>query len=200
MSKIPVIFLPFLLFLLGFFMILYTAPVYADEVISPTPANEIFASQVHSENDLIRLSKENKRCIRCHQKTRLLSETKAITTVGLHKSEEYFDNCTACHQNKNAHPKKDAKPSIIAFDDHAEMPIFTQNQQCINCHTPDALRKSEWTHDVHATKLTCSNCHNMHKERDPIVGISPQFRIGLCATCHENLTLRSSTIVQEQRK
>ena len=197
MSKIPIISLPLIL---SFFTMFFTATVHGDEAVTSIPANEVFASQVHSESDLIRLSKENKRCIRCHQKQRILSETKAITTVGLHKSQEYFDNCTACHKNKNEHPKNDADPSIIAFDDHAAMPIFTQNQQCINCHSPEALRKSEWTHDVHAVKMTCSNCHNIHKERDPIVGISSKFRIGLCATCHENLNLRSSTIAQEQRK
>ena len=197
MKKITIIFLHLLV---SFFSIFYVATVHADEVVKAIPAIEIFASQVHAEEDLIRLSKENTRCIRCHQKPRLLSGTKAITTVGLHKSPEYFDNCTACHQNKNEHPKNDAAPSIITFDDHAEMPIFTQNQQCINCHSPETLRKSEWTHDVHAAKMTCSNCHNIHKERDPIVGISSKFRIGLCATCHENLNLRSSTIVQEQRK
>jgi cytochrome c-type protein NrfB len=197
MSKIPINFLPLLV---SFFAIFYAATIHADEVVNPISANDIFATQVHAEGDLARLSKENKRCIRCHQKTRLLSETKAITTVGLHKSQEYFDNCTACHENKNEHPKKDATPSIIAFDDHAAMPIFTQNQQCINCHSPESLRKSEWTHDVHATKMTCSNCHNIHKERDPIIGINSKFRIGLCATCHENLDLRSSTIDQEPRK
>jgi cytochrome c-type protein NrfB len=197
MRKIPIIFLHLLV---SFFSIFYVATAHADDVVNPIPANEIFSSQVHSEGDLIVLTKENKRCIRCHQKPRILSGTKAIKTVGLHNSTEYFDNCTACHQNKNEHPKNDAVPSIITFDDHAQMPIFSQNQQCINCHSPEALRKTEWTHDVHASKMTCSNCHDIHKERDPIIGISSKFRIGLCATCHENLDLRSSTISQKQGK
>ncbi|RPE97904.1 cytochrome C [Vibrio crassostreae] len=144
-----------------------------------------FSSQITNEAEMQTLIKENKRCIRCHQKKRLLKNIDAITSVGAHTSTEFYNNCTACHGNKGTHPKESDVVNVIPFNDHIDMPIFEQNQQCIACHSPESLRASEWTHDVHATKLTCSICHNLHRDSDPIIGISKKFRIGLCATCHQ---------------
>ncbi|MGR5387688.1 cytochrome C [Vibrio crassostreae] len=144
-----------------------------------------FSSQITNEAEMQTLIKENKRCIRCHQKKRLLKNIDAIASVGAHASTEFYNNCTACHGRKGSHPKDSDVVSVIPFDDHIDLPIFEQNQKCIACHSPESLRVSEWTHDVHATKLTCSNCHNLHRDSDPIIGISKKFRIGLCATCHE---------------
>ncbi|MEZ8035301.1 cytochrome C [Vibrio crassostreae] len=144
-----------------------------------------FSSQITNEAEMQNLIKENKRCIRCHQKKRLLKNIDAIASVGAHASTEFYNNCTACHGRKGSHPKDSDVVSVIPFDDHIDLPIFEQNQKCIACHSPESLRVSEWTHDVHATKLTCSNCHNLHRDSDPIIGISKKFRIGLCATCHE---------------
>lgn len=144
-----------------------------------------FSSQISNEAEMEILIKENKRCIRCHQKKRLLKNIDAITSVGAHASTEFYNNCTACHGRKGDHPKDSDVVSVIPFDDHSDLPVFEQNRNCVSCHSPQSLRASEWTHDVHAAKLTCSNCHNLHRDSDPIIGISKKFRIGLCATCHE---------------
>ncbi|MUK26100.1 cytochrome C [Aliivibrio fischeri] len=144
-----------------------------------------FSRQVINDNDMQILIKENQRCIRCHQKKRLIKDINAITTVGAHVSSEFHNNCTACHRNKGTHPKEEHLATIVPFNADSEIPIFEQNKQCIVCHSPEQLRSIEWTHDTHATKLVCSACHSLHKEFDPIIGINKTFRIGLCATCHE---------------
>lgn len=144
-----------------------------------------FSRQVTNDDDMRILIKENQRCIRCHQKKRLIKDIDAITTVGAHVSSEFHNNCTACHRNKGGHPKETNLTTIIPFNTDSEIPIFEQNKQCIVCHSPEQLRNIEWTHDTHATNLVCSACHSLHKESDPIIGINRTFRIGLCATCHE---------------
>lgn len=170
-------------FLLATLIITSMNTVYAQT----SEASSNFEHQLAGSLTLETIIKENKRCIRCHQKERLLSKTPAITTVGAHASDQFENNCTACHGVKGDHPKNDATNNVVPFSDHASLSIWAQNQQCIECHSPDSLRAVEWTHDVHATKTTCSSCHNLHVEKDPIVGISPEFRIGLCATCHESI-------------
>lgn len=144
-----------------------------------------FSSQVTNDDEMKVLIKENQRCIRCHQKKRLIKGINAITSVGGHESAEFYNNCTACHRSKKSHPKENNLVTIVPFDTNSEMSIFEQNKQCIACHSPEHLRNIEWTHDPHAAKLICSACHSLHKESDPILGISTTFRIALCATCHE---------------
>ncbi|WP_367986558.1 cytochrome c3 family protein [Vibrio sp. NTOU-M3] len=148
-------------------------------------AEETFSAQLSPSNTLEHIQKENKRCIRCHQKERLLKQISAIHSVGKHASSEYENNCTACHGDKEKHPKDDH--TIIPQRDSLLFSAWEQNQRCVSCHSPILLRHSDWTHDVHAAKLTCSNCHQLHRSQDPIIGIQPRFRIGLCVTCHESM-------------
>jgi cytochrome c-type protein NrfB len=163
----------------------FSITAYSQEsIVLDYPAAN-FDSQLSDENSLAVIEKENRRCIRCHQKKRLLTGTEAITSVGVHASAKYYDNCSACHGNKGHHPKDDAVPNVIPFDNYANVSAFEQNERCITCHSPISLRQSEWTHDVHANKLVCSTCHSLHQDVDPFRGISKTFRIGLCATCHE---------------
>ncbi|MGF1690417.1 cytochrome C [Photobacterium kagoshimensis] len=167
---------------------LFGVMAYCAETVDLTP--KAFASQINEDADLVILIKENKRCIRCHQKKRLITGIEAVTSFGAHASAEFYNNCTACHGNKGEHPKR--TDAIISFDMQSKMSVFTQNKQCITCHSPEDLRRIEWTHDVHATKLLCSTCHSLHRDSDAIIGIDNKIRIGLCRTCHEAIqrTLR----------
>lgn len=150
-----------------------------------------FAQQITSEQTMAVIAKENKRCIRCHQKKRLIKNIDAITSVGQHASRLYYDNCTACHGNKGEHSKDDH--AIIGFNHTNRSTIFEQNQQCITCHQPQALRAAEWTHDLHVKEMFCSTCHSLHQPRDPIIGITKKFRIGLCAFCHDKRSEETSS-------
>ncbi|MGF1910022.1 cytochrome C [Vibrio kasasachensis] len=155
--------------------------------LQPNQSAKGFDSQVSNEIEMAQLVKENQRCIRCHRKTRLIKNIAAITSSGKHSSTEFFNNCTACHGVKGMHPKDGMLDTVVPFDDHADIDVFSQNQTCIACHSPAVLREVEWTHDVHANKMTCATCHSMHTDSDPIIGISRKVRIGLCIMCHESL-------------
>ncbi|MGF1763910.1 cytochrome c3 family protein [Aliivibrio kagoshimensis] len=157
---------------------------YAEQTSGSDEVDQIFSSQVNSSEEMATLVKENKRCIRCHKKKRLLKEIKAIKSVGAHSSQTFYNNCTACHNSKGDHPKDNQ--SVILFSAHSTTEPLVQNTQCINCHAPTELRKAEWTHDVHMKPINCASCHSLHTASDPIIGIQKKKRISLCVDCHKN--------------
>lgn len=168
--------------LLSLFVLCLSSVSYAQETVNSEQADQIFSSQISSDDEMAILVKENKRCIRCHKKQRLLKDIDPITSVGAHSSSRFNDNCTACHGNKGKHPKDDA--SIISFAEHSELSALSQNEQCISCHEPKDLRQAEWTHDVHFKQINCASCHSLHKEVDPIKGIEKKLKIEMCVDCH----------------
>lgn len=160
----------------------YSQEVIAETLITAPTKQEIFESQLSRDFDMPTLEKENQRCIRCHQKKRLLKDIQAITTVGSHASDTFLNNCTACHGVKKDHPKNDN--TIISYSIHASLTIFDQNQQCMNCHVEQKLRAADWTHDVHMTPIGCTSCHSIHKQTDPMANIKHTDRILMCIDCH----------------
>jgi len=174
--------------LLSLFVLCSSSFSYAQETINSKAAltseeaDQIFSSQINNDDERAILIKENKRCIRCHKKQRLLKDIEPIKSVGAHSSRKFYNNCTACHEYKGAHPKDEA--SIISFSEHSSISAQSQNEQCISCHSPKDLRQAEWTHDVHYKQINCASCHSLHTDVDPIIGIEKKLRIQLCVDCH----------------
>ena len=72
---------------------------------------------------------------------------------------------------------------VMRFGNDA-FPLSQQNGVCMSCHEPDDLRKALWAHDVHATRVSCTSCHQLHPAKEPMVGIPEKSRIKLCVDCH----------------
>jgi cytochrome c-type protein NrfB len=170
------------------FVLCLSSSSYAQEAINSKAAlnreeaDQIFSSQINNDDEMAILIKENKRCIRCHKKQRLLKDIKPIKSVGAHSSRKFYNNCTACHENKGAHPKDET--SIISFAEHSSISAQSQNEQCISCHSPKDLRQADWTHDVHYKQINCASCHDLHTDVDPIISIENKSRIQRCVDCH----------------
>ena len=162
---------------------------------APTTETETLFTQDLDQETLAVLVKENARCIRCHQKERLLKQIKPITSVGKHKSEAVLDNCTACHGNKGDHPTDNQV--IINHVPADYMTIETQNAQCMDCHKADELAEKEWTHDVHEKDVNCASCHSLHQEIDPIINAEKSFRVKLCVDCHRDSQVKTNSIIKE---
>ncbi|MDX1300860.1 cytochrome c3 family protein [Photobacterium sp.] len=156
--------------------------IMSNKSINHEETDQIFSSQINNDDEMALLLKENKRCIRCHKKQRLLKDIEPIKSVGAHTSRKFYNNCTACHGNKGAHPKDNA--SIISFAEHSNISALSQNEQCLACHLPKDLRQAEWTHDVHYKQINCASCHSLHTDEDPIIAIEKKIRIQLCVDCH----------------
>ncbi|WP_017786215.1 Nrf-like electron transfer protein NetB [Aeromonas dhakensis] len=93
--------------------------------------------------------------------------------------------CTNCHGNASADHRKQrgGMVDVMRFGDDA-FPLSQQNGVCMSCHEPDDLRKALWAHDVHATRISCTSCHQLHPAKEPMVGIPEKSRIKLCVDCH----------------
>lgn len=111
-------------------------------------------------------------------------------------------NCVSCHGNISEDHRKGVKDvmrfsSIADKDNPAKNPLLQrsvaeQNQVCFACHNPTKLRETFWAHDTHAAKITCTNCHKVHPDKEPMKGIEQKQRVKLCVDCHTNIHQQKS--------
>ncbi|MFB2862088.1 cytochrome c nitrite reductase pentaheme subunit [Aeromonas sp. MdU4] len=122
------------------------------------------------------------KCDKCHEGEELMHGKHASAT---NPNTDLTVTCTNCHGHPAAKHRMQRRGvvDVMRFGDKA-FPISQQNGVCMSCHTPDDLRKSLWAHDVHATNVTCTSCHQLHPTKDPMSGISEKSRIKLCVDCH----------------
>lgn len=113
-------------------------------------------------------------CIKCHKRNGKM--------LGLHGNDALALQCQNCHGEKGKHPRKPS--SLVRFGVGTSTTLDKQREACMTCHDPQALSHAEWTHDVHANKLSCAACHELHRESDPMLMIEPKKRSQLCKKCH----------------
>ncbi|QYJ85659.1 cytochrome c3 family protein [Shewanella mesophila] len=113
-------------------------------------------------------------CMKCHKRNGQL--------LGIHANPGLAIQCQDCHGEKGNHPKKGSP--INTFGADSQMPVDVQVAICLTCHDHQALAEVEWTHNVHATKLACAQCHQLHPESDPMLTLDSKQHSQLCVTCH----------------
>lgn len=123
----------------------------------------------HGEDATKKIGKELK-CVQCHNS--ISPEHRENSP----KVTKYFPA-----QSKVGHDK-------LQLDYNA---ILSSNESCSDCHTPEKLRKNDWTHDVHAKNATCSNCHTVHAdgEKEGIQSKSKPQQIEFCVACHQDFNV-----------
>lgn len=140
----------------------------------------------------------NKYCTQCH-------ESANATGRPFHHAGKHFQKdvkspnngqeitCVSCHGNMSEDHRKGVK-DVMRFNVHGkasnpklERSVNEQNQVCIACHTESKLREKFWAHDTHVTKISCTNCHELHPEKEPMKNIPEKQRIKLCTDCHSNI-------------
>ena len=134
------------------------------------------------------LRSPDKACTDCHKEQ----------TEGMHGKHGQATNpnnlapvtCTNCHGQPSSQHREGVK-DVMRFSDSfndkqstERYPIAEQNGVCMSCHEPKVLREALWAHDVHATKLTCTSCHQLHPVKEPMAEIPEKSRIKLCVDCH----------------
>ncbi|MGL6265394.1 cytochrome c nitrite reductase pentaheme subunit [Aeromonas jandaei] len=139
-------------------------------------------------HDVTFLRNPDKACTDCHKEQR----------DGMHGKHGQATNpnnlapvtCTNCHGQPSPKHREGVK-DVMRFSDSfnnkqstESYPIAEQNGVCMSCHEPKELREALWAHDVHATKLTCTSCHQLHPAKEPMVEIPEKSRIKLCVDCH----------------
>ncbi|VEB25415.1 cytochrome c nitrite reductase pentaheme subunit [Actinobacillus lignieresii] len=165
----------------------------ADMPQQPKPLWTQQASDAQIAEDARRDS--NKYCVQCH-------ESANATGKPFHHAGKHFQKdakspntgeqvtCVSCHGNISENHRKGVK-DVMRFNPHGkasnpslERSVHEQNQVCVACHTADKLREKFWAHDTHAAKISCTNCHELHPEKEPMKGIEEKQRIKLCVDCH----------------
>ena len=139
-------------------------------------------------HDVAFLRNPDKACTDCHKEQ----------SEGMHGKHGQATNpnnlapvtCTNCHGQPSPKHREGVK-DVMRFSDSFNnkqstetYPIAEQNGVCMSCHEPKELREALWAHDVHATKLTCTSCHQLHPAKEPMVEIPEKSRIKLCVDCH----------------
>ncbi|WP_018651257.1 cytochrome c nitrite reductase pentaheme subunit [Actinobacillus capsulatus] len=140
----------------------------------------------------------NKYCVQCHESANATG--KLFHHAGKHFQKDVKSpnngesiTCVSCHGNISENHRKGVK-DVMRFNPHGkasnpslERSVNEQNQVCVACHTADKLREKFWAHDTHATKISCTNCHELHPEKEPMKGIPEKQRIKLCTDCHTKI-------------
>ena len=164
----------------------------ADAASAPTA---LPATPVSATHEVEFLRNPDAACTDCHKE-------QAYGMHGKHGQATNPNNlapvtCTNCHGQPSPQHREGVK-DVMCFSDSfndkksglaekqstVSYPIAEQNGVCMSCHEPKVLREALWAHDVHATKLTCTSCHQLHPAKEPMVGIAEKSRIKICVDCH----------------
>ena len=93
--------------------------------------------------------------------------------------------CEACH-GPGAKHLEDAtdKSAIIAFTRGRDVPVETQNAQCLQCHK--GRQRIFWQGSVHETsRLSCADCHNPMARFSASGLLAKTGASETCFTCHQ---------------
>ncbi|HCD14870.1 MULTISPECIES: cytochrome c3 family protein [Shewanella] len=113
-------------------------------------------------------------CVKCHKRNGLMQ--------GHHGQDQLNMSCSTCHGEKGKHPRK--PNDLRVFTPQEGIAPATQNATCLKCHQPQKLAEKEWTHNVHADKLSCAACHKLHPLDDPMKQATGTQHSKLCRDCH----------------
>ena len=165
---------------------------YSIHALADSPTVDSVTDSARHEVELIR--DKDYKCVQCHKDSK-------DTLFGSHgeKAHQVLGrevNCTECHNNVGPDHREGA-PVVTKYRSAQSMlgtdselltteSILQANSECIDCHEPQSLQESDWTHDVHAQNLTCSNCHDVHAKKSKVLALDKKERIKLCVDCHSD--------------
>ena len=93
--------------------------------------------------------------------------------------------CEACHGPGAKHLENAADPTaIIAFTRKRDVPVETQNAQCLQCH--QGRERMFWQGSIHQTsRLGCADCHNPMARFSAAGLLAKSTTSETCFTCHQ---------------
>lgn len=151
-------------------------------------------------------------CIMCH--TKESEKMLGRHAQSINPNNNAIVNCLDCHQSVDksevSHPKSASNitryepllPSFLTSQEQLgshslptglKQDAVAQVGLCMGCHNQESLRTAFWPHDVHANKLSCSDCHSVHLAEDPIknkVNVEDN-KVQLCLDCHNQIKVNS---------
>ncbi|WED20586.1 cytochrome c nitrite reductase pentaheme subunit [Vibrio sp. JC009] len=169
-------------------------------------------SETATKTVKLKLAKSDKRCLQCHKQASKSQHVthgqdaanilgKSISCVDCHNKigSKHRRKSDKVVKYSSAQSKQGTKKKLLTQDE-----VLKANQMCVDCHEPKQLQEANWTHDVHALNLTCSNCHDVHlssknkpvklvkkrKPKDPGVNVllfdDHKTKVKMCVDCHSD--------------
>jgi len=126
-------------------------------------------------------------CIRCHDDPKVLSIFKTRHAVQADARTPFAHlQCEACHgagANHGAHLHPgEPRPPIPRFGKDSPATVAEGNAVCLSCHQDS--EHVGWQGSVHDREgLSCTSCHQIHPEHDPVMAVSSQPDV--CYQCHQ---------------
>ena len=128
-----------------------------------------------------------KSCLNCHDDPKVTGVLHTAHAVkGDPATGVAAEGCQSCHGDSAAHIVKPAEgqprpPPEIVFSGPNVSPVENRTQACLGCHEGGA--RMHWQGSQHASSdITCTNCHNSHPVKDPVLSAATQAPV--CFTCH----------------
>jgi DmsE family decaheme c-type cytochrome len=91
--------------------------------------------------------------------------------------------CEACHGPGALHARTKKASAINTFKPDSKTPLAERNQICLTCH--QGSTRTAWHAGAHErADLACTDCHKMHRERDPVLTKASEPQV--CASCHKS--------------
>ncbi len=128
-------------------------------------------------------------CLECHDDESSTYSAKALfKTPHAHAGNKRSPfgagglQCEACHGPGAAHAKNKKSASINTFKADSKTSLAERNQVCMSCH--EGSTRSAWHAGAHErANLSCTDCHKMHQERDPVLTKASEPQV--CMSCHK---------------
>ena len=125
-------------------------------------------------------------CLTCHgsdpKVTSILHTKMAVT--GDKRTPFAMGGCQTCHGPSLDHIQGKVLHPDIVFSGPNASPVAERNEICLTCHQTEA--RMNWKGSAHQRNdIACTNCHNAHAEKDPVLVKFAQPKI--CFTCHKDI-------------
>lgn len=133
-------------------------------------------------------------CLGCHDAD---ADTATFTTAGIFKTRHAHRadahgpfgpgglQCEACHGPGGRHASKGSnkKATTNSLKASSFMTAEQRNEPCLGCH--EGRTRAAWHEGAHSREhLACTDCHQLHAERDPVLGKTTQPEV--CFRCHKS--------------
>lgn len=123
-----------------------------------------------------------KTCLKCHDEKKV---TPILQTPHAVKGDKHTPfgqaGCESCHGASPDHVARKVKFPTVVFKGPNMSPVAERNAQCLTCH--ESGLRMNWQGSQHQTNdVACTNCHQIHIEKDPVLVKFTQPE--KCFTCH----------------
>ncbi len=121
-------------------------------------------------------------CLKCHNDAKV---NPILQTPHAMKGDQHTpfaqQGCESCHGPSAAHVQSRQNPPEVVFKGKNISPVKERNEVCLTCHQ-SGLRMN-WQGSKHdANDAACTNCHQTHVHKDPV--LVKQTQAEKCFTCH----------------